>query len=159
MAIEIARVDDHFERYDELLNVIISAFSYMEGVIDPPSSAARLTTQILREKSGSEMAYVALEGAHIVGCIFLRPEPPDTLYVGKLAVLPSIQGKGVGIRLMRLAEEIAHTTGFHALRLEVRVELIRNQNYFADFGFVRTAENRHPGFDRTTSFEMRKVLS
>lgn len=159
MAVEIARVDDSFERHDELLNVIISAFAYMEGVIDPPSSAARLTPQTLQEKSGSEMAYVAFEDERIVGCIFLRPEPPETLYVGKLAVLPAMQGKGVGASLLRLAEEVAHTEGLHILRLEVRVELNRNQSYFAASGFVKTAENRHPGFDRTTSFEMRKMLS
>ncbi|WP_416796631.1 GNAT family N-acetyltransferase [Ciceribacter azotifigens] len=159
MAIKIARVDDSFERYDELLKVILSAFAYMEGVIDPPSSATRLTPQILQEKSGSEMAYVAFEDKRIVGCIFLRAEPPETLYVGKLAVLPSMQGRGVGANLLRLAEEVARAEGLHTLRLEVRVELTRNQSYFAASGFVKTAENRHPGFDRTTSFEMRKMLS
>lgn len=159
MAIEIMRVDDHFERYDELLKVILSAFAYMEGVVDPPSSTTRLTPQVLQDKSGSEIAYVALEGDRIVGCVFLRPEPPETLYVGKLAVLPDAQGKGIGARLLIVAERTARAEGLCALRLEVRVELTRNQNYFADFGFVRTAENRHPGFDRTTSFEMRKLLS
>lgn len=159
MAIKIARIDDRFERYDELLKVILSAFAYMEGVIDPPSSATRLTPQALQDKSGSEIAYVALEGDHILGCVFLRPEPPETLYIGKLAVLPDLQGKGVGGRLLTLAEEIAHAEGLRSLRLEVRVELTRNQSYFAAFGFVKTAESRHPGFDRTTSFEMRKVLS
>ncbi|HLP66903.1 MAG TPA: GNAT family N-acetyltransferase [Rhizobium sp.] len=159
MAIEITRVDDRFERYDELLKVILTAFAYMEGVIDPPSSATRLTPQLLRDKSGSEIAYVALEDDHIVGCIFLRPEPPETLYVGKLAVLTDAQGKGVGVRLLKLAEQIARAEGLCTLRLEVRVELTRNQSYFAASGFVKTAENRHPGFDRTTSFEMRKVLS
>ncbi len=159
MAIEIARVDDRFERYDELLKVILSAFAYMEGVIDPPSSATRLTPQLLQDKSGSEIAYVALEGDHILGCVFLRPEPPETLYIGKLAVLPDAQGKGVGVRLLKLAEQIARAEGLCALRLEVRVELTRNHSYFAGFGFVKTAESRHSGFDRTTSFEMRKVLS
>lgn len=159
MAIEIARVDDRFERYEELLKVILTAFAYMEGVIDPPSSATRLTPQLLQDKSGSEIAYVALKDDHIVGCIFLRPEPPQTLYIGKLAVLPDAQGKGVGARLLKLAEQIARAEGLCALRLEVRVELARNHSYFAGFGFVKTAESRHPGFDRTTSFEMRKVLS
>ncbi|MCO6176963.1 GNAT family N-acetyltransferase [Ciceribacter sp. RN22] len=159
MAIQIARIDDHFERYDELLQVILSAFAYMEGVVDPPSSATRLTPQVLQDKSGSEIAYVALEGDQIVGCVFLRPEPPETLYVGKLAVLPDAQGKGVGARLLMLAEQIARAEGLCALRLEVRVELTRNRSYFAGYGFVKTAENRHPGFDRTTSIEMRKALS
>ncbi len=131
----------------------------MEGVVDPPSSATRLTPQVLQDKSGSEIAYVALEDDHIVGCVFLRREPPETLYIGKLAVLPDAQGKGVGAWLLKLAEQTAHAMGLCALRLEVRVGLTRNQSYFAGFGFTKTAESRHPGFERTTSFEMRKVRS
>ena len=32
-----------FERWEELLAVIRESFAYMDGVIDPPSSAHRLT--------------------------------------------------------------------------------------------------------------------
>lgn len=159
MAIEMIRIDGSFRRHDELLQVILTAFAYMEGVIDPPSSAARLTAKALGEKSEQEIAFAVLEGDRIVGCVFLRPEPPETLYIGKLAVLPDAQGKGVGKRLLMLAEEVARAKGLSGLRLETRIELTRNQSYFAALGFVKTAENRHAGFDRTTSVEMRKALS
>ncbi len=41
--IEIARTGEDFDRWQELVALIVSSFAYMDGVIDPPSSAHRLT--------------------------------------------------------------------------------------------------------------------
>ncbi|EJZ16670.1 GNAT family N-acetyltransferase, partial [Rhizobium sp. Pop5] len=81
------------------------------------------------------------------------------LYVGKLAVLPAAQGKGLGRRLLAVAEETAAALGLAALRLETRIELTDNHAVFAAWGFERTAEKAHPGFTRTTFIEMRKILA
>ena len=40
-----------FERWEELLAIIRESFAYMDGVIDPPSSAHRLTPETLRAKA------------------------------------------------------------------------------------------------------------
>ncbi|MEF0863892.1 MULTISPECIES: GNAT family N-acetyltransferase [Rhizobium] len=153
----LQRLDDSFDRWDELLALILASFAYMNGRIDPPSSALSLTSQSLREKAKNEIAYVAFEDNRLAGCTFCRPEP-DSLYIGKLAVLPAAQGKGIGRRLLRLAERTARERGLGALRLETRVELTGNHTTFANWGFQKTAEARHAGFDRTTSIEMRKIL-
>ncbi|WP_267905874.1 hypothetical protein [Marinomonas transparens] len=42
--------------------------------------------------------------------------------------------------------------------MEVRIELIENQQTFARFGFVKTAETSHAGYDRPTSVVMEKML-
>lgn len=157
MTTKIKRIDAAFDRYDELLVMIRAAFAYMDGRIDPPSSAHRLTTISLREKSLIEIAFVALHGDRIVGCIFCKPEP-TCLYVGKLAVLPESQGRGIGRLLLAAAEGEASVRSLHGLRLETRIELTANHACFAAWGFEKTAENRHPGFDRTTSIEMTKRL-
>jgi len=93
----------------------------------------------------------------LLGCIFLRPEPSH-LYIGKLAVAPEVQGRGIGRQLLAQAEQVARCLDLSALRLETRIELAGNHARFAAWGFVRTAENRHAGFDRTTSVEMQKQL-
>ncbi|WP_432761575.1 GNAT family N-acetyltransferase [Rhizobium calliandrae] len=155
--ITLRRLDDSFDRWNELLELILVSFAYMNGRIDPPSSALSLTPQALREKARNEIAYVALDGDRLAGCMFCRPEP-DSLYIAKLAILPSVQGKGIGHRLLTVAEATARERGLTALRLETRIELIGNHATFAKWGFAKTAENRHAGFDRTTSIEMRKVL-
>lgn len=154
----IIRLDRSFTRWDELLALILAAFASMNGRIDPPSSALRLTAQVLAEKAEAEIGHVAIEEGELTGCLFLRPEA-DCLYVGKLAVLPTAQGKGLGRRLLEIAEETAAALDLPALRLETRIELTDNHAVFAAWGFSRTAEKAHPGFARTTFVEMRKVLA
>lgn len=156
--IEISRIDASFSRYQELLALILSSFAYMDAIIDPPSSAHRLTLENLAQKTKDEIAFIALDGEDLQGCIFCKPEA-SSLYVGKLAVSPSSQGKGVGAALLRKAEEVARDLGLPALRLETRIELADNHRRFGAWGFVRTAENSHPGYTRVTSIEMTKVLA
>ncbi|PDS80843.1 GNAT family N-acetyltransferase [Rhizobium sp. L43] len=154
----ILRLDQSFTRWDELLALILAAFASMDGRIDPPSSALKLTAVSLAEKAEAEIGHVVIDGEKLIGCLFLRPEA-DCLYVGKLAVLPEVQGKGLGKRLLATAEETAAALGLPALRLETRIELTDNHAVFAAWGFSRTAEKAHPGFARTTFVEMRKVLA
>lgn len=154
----ISRVDDSFDRYEELLVLIMGSFAYMDGVIDPPSSAHRLTVNSLRDKARDEIGLIAEIDGRLVGCAFLRAEP-DFLYVGKLAVSPEAQGTGVGSRFLAEAEAIARALGKPALRLETRIELTGNHTRFKAWGFVRTAEKSHAGYDRPTFIEMQKRLA
>ncbi|WP_426129603.1 GNAT family N-acetyltransferase [Pararhizobium sp. PWRC1-1] len=151
-------IDETFGDWDALLALILSSFSYMLPRIDPPSSALQLTLQSLMEKARVEKAYAAVENGKLLGCIFCKPEPPDCLYIGKLAVAPDAQGRGVGRMLLQAAETYAAECGLSCLRLETRIELIENHHVFAKWGFVRIAEGCHPGFARPTYVEMRKML-
>lgn len=154
----ILRLDSDFPRWDELLSLILSSFAYMNGRIDPPSSALKLTAESLAEKAETEIAYVLIEDGALVGCIFLRPEA-DCLYVGKLAVAPGAKRRGIGRKLLGVAEDTARALSLPALRLETRIELTENHAVFGRWGFEKTAENAHPGFTRVTSIEMRKYLA
>jgi N-acetylglutamate synthase-like GNAT family acetyltransferase len=156
--VRIRRLDTGFDRWPELLALIVSSFAYMKSLIDPPSSALELTAASLARKVKAEIAYVAFEGHRLIGCIFLRPET-DCLYIGKLAIAPDAQGRGIGRQLLTVAEEAARSLALPALRLETRIELVENHAVFARWGFSKTAENAHPGFRRTTSIEMRKLLN
>ena len=151
-------IDENFSRWTELLDLILSSFAYMEGRIDPPSSAINLTVETLAEKAKAEIAYAMENNGRLTGCIFLRPEA-NCLYVGKLAVLPSTQGKGIGRRLLAVAEATARDLGLAALRLDTRIELVDNHSTFAAWGFAKIAEKSHPGFARPTFIEMRKALT
>lgn len=156
--IDITRIGEDFGRWDELLALILSAFAYMDGVIDPPSSAHRLTPASLAQKARDEIAFAAIEDDRLVGCIFMKPEP-GCLYLGKLAIAPTHQGKGIGRRLLEIAESTARKNGLPTLRLETRIELAGNHATFAKWGFTKTAENSHPGFARVTSIEMQKRIT
>lgn len=156
--IEIVRLHPDCEDTEALHRLILDAFAFMDGVIDPPSSAHRLTPVTLRQKIADEIAFAAMENGQLLGCIFCRPEP-GCLYVGKLAVSPLAQGRGIGARLLATAEDTARALNLPALRLETRIELVANHARFGAWGFVKTAETSHPGFSRVTAIEMTKHLS
>ncbi len=156
--IDISKVDDGFGRWDELLKLICEAFAYMDGVIDPPSSAHALTLENLRQKANDEVCFVARdENGKLLGCIFCKTEPA-TLYICKLAVSPLAQGKGIGAALCVVAEQTAQQLGLKALRLQTRIELIANHRTFGRWGFVKTEERSHAGYQRITYIEMQKPL-
>ncbi|TGQ65171.1 MAG: GNAT family N-acetyltransferase [Mesorhizobium sp.] len=130
----------------------------MDGVIDPPSSAHRMSSATLRDKARRETGLLALSGDRIVGCVFVL-ERADNLYVGKLAVAPECQGQGVGRRLMQTVDELARSRGKLAIELETRIELTGNHAAFARLGFRETERTAHEGYARPTSITMRKMVS
>jgi GNAT superfamily N-acetyltransferase len=144
--------------WQQVLDLVLASFSYMNGVIDPPSSALRLTVENLKQKAQVETAFGAFEDARLVGCIFCDPRS-DCLYVGKLAIDPAMQGRGIGSLLLQEAERLAREMGLGELELQTRVELARNHAYFARHGFVKTGEGAHAGYDRPTSITMRKQVA
>ena len=147
-----------FERWEALLALIRTAFAPMDGIIDPPSSVHRLTPEALRAKAQAETGFLALAGDTVVGCAFVA-EKADHFYLGKLAVLPAHQGRGIAKRLLEAAERHAVHAGKPLMELQTRVELIANQRAFRALGFVETGRTAHPGFDRPTSVTMQKRLA
>ena len=168
--ISIGTLPADFGRWDELLSMIRTSFAYMDAIINPPSSVHRLTPDFLRAKAGVETCFLATAdraAAHgdspamaysIVGCAFLA-EKDDHFYLGKLAVLPASQRRGVGKALIRAAEAHAIRAGKPIIELQTRVELAGNQRTFASLGFVETERTAHAGFDRPTTLTMRKALA
>ncbi len=158
VGIAIVGLQTDFSRWDDLLALIRRAFAYMDGVIDPPSSAHLLTADGLAEKARRETGFLAVENGQIVGCVFALARARD-FYVGKLAVEPGLQGQGIGTRLMRAVEDLARECGKDAIELQTRIELTANHAAFARLGFRETERTAHEGYDKPTSITMRKVLS
>jgi len=156
--IRIERLPDGFDRWGELLGLIRESFAYMDGVIDPPSSAHRLTLDSLKAKARAETCFLAWRGEELAGCIFAA-ERSDHFYVGKLAVASNMQGFGIGRALMQTAEGLARAHGKPVLELQARIELTANHAAFARLGFRETERTAHDGYDQPTSLTMRKVLA
>lgn len=154
---EIVTLDPDFEGWDGILALIGSSFAYMAVIVDPPSSAFRLTVDSLRRKAGAETALAIFEGARPVACLFCEPRE-TVFYLGKLAVAPDRQGRGLGGALLRHAEELARKAAYDTLELQTRIELEANHRFLAGRGFVRIAEGAHAGYARPTWIVMRKKI-
>jgi ribosomal protein S18 acetylase RimI-like enzyme len=137
-------------RLADVLALIRAEFAYMDGRIDPPSSMRRLTLDDL--STGGEVWVI---GDPILACVVLTIKS-GALYVGKLAVAGTARRQGLARVLIAVAEDRAVALGLAKLELQVRVELVSNQNTFAALGFVETARTAHPGYDRPTSITMER---
>ena len=144
-----------FSDWERVRLLILDAFACMGPLINPPSSALRLTPQSIQANAENGALLLAYSAGDLVGCVFARPKN-DALYISKLAVRQSsLQRAGIGRKLMEAARGEAHLLGIGMLELETRTELTENHATFARMGFVKTAETAHEGFDRATSIVMR----
>ncbi|OJF93611.1 GNAT family N-acetyltransferase [Pararhizobium antarcticum] len=154
---KLVRLDEDFADWQGLLSLVVDAFAFMNGRIDPPSSALALTIPLLRAKAMTEIAYTIIDEGRLLACVFCKPEP-DCVYIGKLAVAPSCQGEGLGRSLLNAAMTCARERGLSRLRLQTRIELSENHAVFSAWGFAKIGEYSHPGYDRITFIEMSKAL-
>lgn len=143
--------------FNALHQLLCRAFAYMDGRIDPPSSLTRMPPEALRQKLETAEIWVIEHQQQPIACLFLEPRE-DRLYLGKLAVDPAHQGKGLARLLLQQAEARAAILNLPTLTLGTRIELVENHAFFRKMGFDCIAEARHPGFDRTTSLTFRKRL-
>lgn len=144
---------------EEVLELLRLAFGAHEGRIDPPSAVYRETLETLAAKLETETLLVARdEEGTAVGCIFFRRESDEEGYIGRLAVLPELQGRGIARELLQASIDLARESGLRRLGLGVRIELTENIAFFERHGFAIVREERHPGYDRTTNYHMELSL-
>jgi phosphinothricin acetyltransferase len=139
----------------QVLRLIQTSFAYMTGCIDPPSSMHQLTVSALAQMA-KDSSVLAL-GDPVAACLVAKPLP-HALYLGKIAIASDLRGRGVLRALLGRSEELARSLSLSRLELQVRIELVENQKIFGICGFVETARNAHPGYDRATEITMQKLL-
>jgi len=155
--VQIVVSPPQFSDWTALLELLHSAYAYMESRIDPPSSLLRMDAEQFQEKAQHEVLILALKDQHLVGCAFASPRV-DCVYVGKLAVAAPARGNGIARSIMLAAEAVAREHAKPFLELETRVELFENHKTFAALGFSKVAETAHQGFNRPMSITMRRAV-
>ncbi len=85
------------------------------------------------------MILLAISGTDIIGCVELQRRDSESAYLGMLVIRPSLQGQGLGSRLMAGAERVAHekwaVRRIHMQVISLRHELIA---YYERRGYRRT---------------------
>ena len=142
---------------EPLLALIKAAFKEHEGVVDPPPSAASKTLAVLQEELSDFGALVVEDEGRLVGCVFYKPKD-DSLYLGRLSVLPDYRGRGIASSLLKRLESEAHQRDLAALSLNVRLALKNQQNIYRHWGFEVSGYGTHEGYSNPTFLRMRKAL-
>jgi predicted N-acetyltransferase YhbS len=153
----LRRAEPEATDWRAVLDLILESFAVMEGRIDPPSSAHRLTVAEIARQAADGVVLLAEREGDLVGCVFLTRKA-DAMYLGKLAVKQTLQRQGHGRRLVEAAKDAARREGYAAVELQVRVELAENHAAFAAMGFREVGRTAHAGYDRPTSLTMRCAL-
>lgn len=152
-----AEIDPKSCNASDVAGLIRRAFAYMDTRIDPPSSLHRMSISDFESKMREERLVVIRREHQMLACMFCRPEN-HWLYVGKVAVEPTLQGQGLGTALFQTAFELATNLGLKGLELETRIELSENHRAFEKLGFKKISLSAHPGYTRPTSIKMRAAL-
>jgi ribosomal protein S18 acetylase RimI-like enzyme len=93
------------------------------------------------------LTWAAVEDGEIVGLLVLVLKP-DYLLLENIAVLPSAQGRGIGARLLALAEEQARALGRDEIRLYTNEAMTENLTYYPRHGYTETHRAEQDGFRR-----------
>jgi HAD superfamily hydrolase (TIGR01509 family) len=106
-----------------------------------PTEAEANLVDLVRERGNLTLSLVAVDGGKIVGQVMFSPvtlEPDHRglrgVGLGPVAVLPEMQGRGVGSRLIESGLEICRRRGYDF------VVLLGDPRYYSRFGFIPAAE-------------------
>jgi ribosomal protein S18 acetylase RimI-like enzyme len=95
----------------------------------------------------SGQAWAAIQDGQVAGFVVLIPRP-GYLLLDNVAVLPAAQNRGVGARLLGLAEEHARSLGLAEIRLYTNEAMTENLAYYARHGYAETHRAEQDGFRR-----------
>jgi len=92
-------------------------------------------------------AWVAVQDGRAVGFVILTPQP-DHLLLENVAVRPAAQGRGIGARLLALADDEAGRLRLPEVRLYTNEAMTENLAYYPRHGYIETHRSEQDGFRR-----------
>ncbi len=114
------------------------------GHWDPP-----YPLHLLRREAAERDVYAVLDGRQTIATFTIGAEPypyhdasiwsapgAKATYVGHLAVLPALQGHGIGTWCMRTIEDLAADEGSESIRLDVYREHVMGVEFYARLGYT-----------------------
>ena len=142
----------------DLADLLIKAFREYESLYSIGGfSATTPDATVVASRLREGPTWIALEGGKIVGTVSAVQRETGT-YIRSMAVLPSMQGQGMGRALLGAVEQFARLNGSPRLYLSTTPFLHDAIRLYEANGYTRTNE---PPFDLhgTPLFTMEKRLS
>lgn len=107
-----------------------------------------------REVIQQHRVLILTDGAKVIGVLVLITQN-QSLLVDKVAVHPDYQGRGLGRKLMALAEEEARRLRFTTVTLYTNERMTENIELYEKLGYMETDRKMEQGYQRVY---MRKAL-
>ncbi len=121
-------------------------WTHESELIGGTRTSEALLTETINQANSTILKYV--ENGQIIACVLLEQQP-DSLYLGMLTVSPTLQGGGIGKKLLAAAEEMAHSLKISTISMtvvSVRNELI---DWYKRHGYQATGQIKpFPMYDR-----------
>lgn len=106
------KIIDHGSReYEQMLQL-------RNDILRKPLGLSFTAAELEREKD--EILIGAFEEEKMLGCCMLIKVDPATIRLRQMAVLNTLQGKGIGKALMQFAENIARDRGYKKIMMHAR---------------------------------------
>ncbi|WP_110517076.1 GNAT family N-acetyltransferase [Herpetosiphon llansteffanensis] len=154
MQIREARFDEH----GQALEIIRQAFVEYETLLDPPSSVGWETVETFRARMGDGGVLVLESNQALIGCVLYERRGNDTLYLGRLSVLPAYRGQGLAKQLVAAVEAIAQAEGRQIIQIGVRLALPNLIAMYQQLGYTITDYHSHQGYTEPTYVTMQHQL-
>ncbi len=140
-----------------LASLLHAAFEQYRGKLDPPSGVHLETAATLRAKMLHARAVLASLNGKTAGCVFYEPQG-QSIYLGRLAVLPAYRRHGIARALVAYVETQARARGIPRVQLGVRLALPQLIAYYEGLGYRIVSYERHAGYPEPTYVFMEKAL-
>jgi len=129
---------------DALCRIAAAAYQpYVARIGRAPAPMTADYAQAVRDRQ----AWVAVEDGQVTGFVILVARP-GYLLLENVAVLPAAQGRGIGGRLLGLAEQHARSLGRSEIRLYTNEAMTENLAYYPRRGYTETHRAEQDGFRR-----------
>lgn len=126
-----------------IYQIIQAAFAEYAGKIPVPPEAIQETLAEIEAAIKTGNVILALDEVTPIGTVRYHLYP-DYLHIGRLAVLPSYRGCGVGVALIKYLEELAPSLGRTVLRLSTRQSMSNNLVFYVRLGYSVTKIEPYP---------------
>ncbi len=131
------------EQAEAVYDTLQRAFAE-QATLNPPSGVTGESLESIAAAIETGQTIVALLDGALVGTVRYNLLP-DSIYLGRLGVLPEHRRSGVGTALVEWCQEVlAPAEGRRAIDVEVRAALPSNVTLFRGLGFTELGSYSHP---------------
>lgn len=139
----------------EAVQAVLRGAFAEQATLVPPSGTANEPLETIEAAIESGQTVVALLDGVVVGTV-RHHVMPDTIYLGRLGVLPEYRRLGVASALVEWCQEVlAPTEGRTTIDVEVRAALPGNVALFRGLGFSEIGTYPHPADSRAMVRKLR----